>query len=201
MPPPPDLPLEFHGVSPSGETELLRLGSLLDDEISKALKEQWKPDTEAVQRRWQLEPDNHWDWEELAEKCKSDARMEALCVSSGQNRIQAACVYEIGQPSVLLPTVRCIYVHRLSSAPWNREWLVSGKKTRGAGTALLSAMAMHSYQLGLGGRLLLATTPKAYEFYIKKGFVDTGEVSEEFPLLELPEENAVRLINRKPPNG
>jgi hypothetical protein len=69
---------------------------------------------------------------------------------------------------------------------------------------LLKFVVRHSSRLGLKGRVALASlnNPDTINWYLHRGFRDTGEVIEEndvgLPLLELPADEARLFLEDKP---
>jgi hypothetical protein len=92
----------------------------------------------------------------------------------------------------------------LATAPWNRERLTGEPRYRGVGLTLLKFVVRDSAKLGLKGRVGLASLndPDTVDWYLKRGFIDTGQVVEEqdaqLPILELPVEGARRLLEDEP---
>jgi hypothetical protein len=92
-----------------------------------------------------------------------------------------------------------IYVDLLTVAPWNRAAILGRRNYKGVGTVLLTFAMLHSFNLGLQGRIALNTVKEAEDFYQKLPFFDGGY--DLFPAgndgryvslkyLEMPEEEA-----------
>lgn len=109
-------------------------------------------------------------------------------------RLQGAILYRVDAESVLESGEGAVYVDRLATAPWNRAPVTSSPSHSGVGSALLRHAIHHSHKLGLRGRVSLTTLPGATSFYAKLGFVDTGMTVEKLPLLELPADEARKIL-------
>jgi hypothetical protein len=124
-------------------------------------------------------------------------------VTSDQ-QVQGAAVYRFDARSCLEAGQGSVFLEYLATAPWNRERLRREPRCRGVGLVLLKFVVRHSAKLGLKGRVGLASLndPDTVNWYLNRGFVDTGEVIEEndaaLPLLELPVEGARKLLEDEP---
>ena len=96
-----------------------------------------------------------------------------------------------------------IFVELLATAPRNRDWLVTTPAYRGVGSGLLRTVVIHSYHLGLEGRVnLVATTDtNSISFYEGKGFVlvgyDGDEDEEKLPRFELGADAAQQWLREE----
>lgn len=121
---------------------------------------------------------SHWDWSKKARAINAASNYIIIGVSVG-GELQALLLWDeefekgrhpgqLGSPLV--------YVHFVSTAPWNDRDIVDAPRYRGAGTLLIRAAAERSIDLGYKGRLGLHALPQAEEFYRTKcQFADLGE--------------------------
>jgi len=137
--------------------------------------------------------DSHWDWNGKCVGQAKDAMTEAVCLTA-HGAVQGAMIYLLNAKSVVVPSMTCVYISYLASAPWNRIEVAEHPHISGAGRALLAHATRHSRLLGLQGRVLVASikSKTALGFYDSLGFLDTGETlgEDRLPFLELSPEMA-----------
>lgn len=162
--------------------------------------------TELDQRWWRMPPgsncgngeeDREWNWEELCRDALSNNYWEATGLQTPDGRFQGAIIYSADAKSVLNPKAGAIYVDNLATAPWNRRRVNGNPEFGAVGPELLCQAVHHSHLLGFRGRIILASLPRAIAFYVGKGFVDTGTTIENWPVLELPLEQARNWLEEK----
>jgi hypothetical protein len=109
----------------------------------------------------------HWDWSRKA-RAISAAPNYVIAGLTIDDEMQALLLWEdefvtgrhpdqLGRPLV--------YVHFVSSAPWNDRDIVEAPKYKGSGTLLIRAAVERSIELGYKGRLGLHALPQAESFY------------------------------------
>jgi len=120
----------------------------------------------------------------------------ALCLQTPDSQIQGGIIYQTGVISGLEPDMPMVYCHRLATATWNRQTLVSEPCFRGVGTGLLRMAVLHSRYLNCGGRIALEVDPgtPAREWYLDFGFVPVSEAEGKMSELELPSDVALKII-------
>jgi hypothetical protein len=138
------------------------------------------------------EPDHHWNWTKNVGERRQQPYTECGAVQTVDGDVQAAIIYRVDAVSVLdrdelgqpLPAVYCEF---LATAPRNRPRLVAFPRYRGAGTGLLLRAMVHSYSLGFGGRINLASLPHpdTEAFYTSFGFLRTGESADDMMIYEM----------------
>jgi hypothetical protein len=148
--------------------------------------------------RRRQEGDHGWNWANRIGQFHNHLLVECAAVQTPDGDVQAAIIYRLDGRSVLLPEAGAVYVDRLATAPRNRPKLVPAPLYRGAGTNLLRWAAYHSYQLGFGGRLVLASLPNpdTIDFYRALGFQETETEVHGMVVYELEPELAQRLIGK-----
>ncbi len=143
------------------------------------------------------EEDADWNWEQLSTETNGKDYWEAIALQTTSGVLQGAMVYRVDAKSVLEPDVGAVFVENLATAPWNRKRVTATPQYGGAGPELLCQAVHHSHLLGFRGRVLLTPLPGAIEFYLGRGFVDTGQMIDDLPLYELPEDAARKWLNEK----
>jgi len=155
-------------------------------------------------RRPPLALDADWKWYGIVQEETASGFGEAVCIVTSDRQVQGAAVYRFDARSCLEAGQGSVFLEYLATAPWNRERLCREPRCRGVGLVLLKFVVRHSAKLGLKGRVGLASLndPDTVNWYMKRGFVDTGEVIQEkdtaLPLLELPVEGARKLLKDEP---
>ena len=159
--------------------------------------EWWK--IEVPKRLRAQEVDHHWLWRQIVGQNRNDRSWESLAVESEGGAIEGAIAYRIDALSRIESGAGAIYADRLAAAPRNRPWLVSAPSYQGVGTALLLATVRHSYLLGLGGRVALASVPseRTRGFYARRGFQVTFEQEDGMIDFELPAATAVAWLEEE----
>ncbi len=122
---------------------------------------------------------------------------------TADGEVQAAAIYRIDTASVLDcgpdgEPAPGVYVEYIATAPRNRGRLVQTPVYRGGGMALLTRAIAHSYQLGFGGRVNLASLPHpdTETFYANAGFERTAVEKSSMVVYELRPERAKLLLNK-----
>jgi len=163
-----------------------------------------------IDARWLLDVDKpefkqDWDWlwgDEIAKR-QMDPAFKALAISTADEEVQGAVAYTLGVRSVLEPTCFAVHIDLLGAAPRCRG---AARKAPlyddvGEQTALLPVI--HSYELGLDGRVNLGALEGAERFYRRLGFEATGEMEQEEGeeqgrmVFELRPEKALEWMQRK----
>ena len=163
----------------------------------------WWTGLDVSPERRRQEPDHHWNWTKLVGEWRGRWYSECVAVQTEDGSVQAAAIYQVNTLSVLDSAsdgepAPAVYVGYLATAPRNRGWLVPAPAYRGGGTALLMRAAVHSYQLGFGGRVNLASLPHARTeaFYTDFGIERTEVVKESMVIYELrPEQAQAKLTH------
>ena len=84
----------------------------------------------------------------------------------------------------------------VATAPWNHG---EPKRRKGVGSGLIGAAIMLSKEMGLGGVLILASTPESETYYEHMGFERTGERDQEgLAVFRLTPERAEKIIQAYP---
>ncbi|MEI8021455.1 MAG: GNAT family N-acetyltransferase [Schlesneria sp.] len=149
------------------------------------------------------EIDHGYKWaKRIGELTSNNSRWyRAIAVQTDDDNIQGAMIYWLNTRSFIHQNEGAIFVESLATAPCNRERIVTLPEYRGVGTGLLLAAVIHSYKLGLGGRVNLNSTndPRTISFYETRGFVHCGydgdEDEEKLPRFELSAEAAQKWLN------
>ena len=158
----------------------------------------WKLEGVTRQAREQ-EDDHHWVWRKLVGQHRNDLAWEFVAAQTDDGEVQGAMGYRIDLRSLLHPDLTTVYVDRLAVAPRNRPWLVPEPRYKGVGSGLLLRAVCHSYVLGLGGRVSLASLPseRTRGFYERRGFIATGESEDGLVEYELSDEAAQRWLQQE----
>lgn len=142
------------------------------------------------------ENDHGWQWAKRLGELRDDRWHSALAVQTDDGRIQGAILYHLDTRSFIETDAGAVYIEAVATAPRNRPWLVSTPVYRGVGSGLLLCAVMHSYKLGLGGRvnLLSAEDSRTIEYYKRRGFAPAGydddAGNEPLPRFELDTDSA-----------
>ncbi|HEU4711930.1 MAG TPA: hypothetical protein VFS76_10220 [Pyrinomonadaceae bacterium] len=123
------------------------------------------------------ENDNSWHWAKRVGELKNDRWHEPAAVETEEGDIQGAILYWLNARSFVAEEKGAVHVEALATAPRNRPWLVSSPLYRGVGENLLFRATLHSYVVGLEGRvnLLSFRDEKTVSFYQRRGFEIVGE--------------------------
>jgi hypothetical protein len=142
------------------------------------------------------EGDHHWDWAAEVGRHHNKLYFESVAIQTADDAVQGAAIYRLDGRSVVAEGAGAVLLHWLATAPRNRPWLVARPGYRGAGKNLIRWAAYHSYQLGFGGRIVLATlpSPRTVAFYESLGFVATSAEESGMVIYELGPERANTLI-------
>ena len=163
----------------------------------------WWQTPEISKSRRSQENDHGWQWSKRLGELRADRWHSALAVQTGDGRIQGAILYHLDTLSFVETGIGAVYIEAVATAPQNRPWFVSAPLYRGVGSCLVLCAVIHSYRLGLGGRvnLVSANDPRTIEFYNRRGFTpagDDGEVGEEkLPRFELDANAAQRWLREE----
>lgn len=84
-------------------------------------------------------------------------------------------------------------IEYLASAPWNRN-IASPRTYKGVGKGLTLLAVIHSYILGMGGRVVVESLEGAQSFYAGLGFQDTNKERHGKAIYELLPKNAQALL-------
>lgn len=166
--------------------------------------------TEIDTKWWQLtgipknlrekEMDHGYKWSKRIGELVNNRWCDTRGVQTDDGRIQGAVLYWLNKLSFVEENAGAIFVESLATAPRNRDWLVTTPAYRGVGSGLLRSVVIHSYLLGLGGRvnLFAANDAASISFYMAKGFMlagyDGDEDEEKLPRLELSAKAAQRWL-------
>ena len=137
----------------------------------------WWEDLGASTEMRKKENDNSWHWAKRVGELRNARWHEPLAIETPDGNIQGAILYWLNARSFVESDRGAVYVEALASAPRNRPWLVSSPLYRGVGEGLLLRATLHSYVVGLEGRVnLLSFHDEAtVSFYKKRGYEIVGE--------------------------
>lgn len=123
------------------------------------------------------ENDNSWHWAKRLGELRNNRWHEPLAVETQDGNIQGAILYWLNTRSFVENEKGAVYVEALATAPRNRPWLISSPLYRGVGENLLLRATLHSYVVGLEGRVNLLSfhNERTLSFYKKRGFKIVGE--------------------------
>lgn len=132
--------------------------------------ELWRRTWKQKLHKTKSEEDAHWDWQQLLDHASLEQGFLAYSLVC-EDQIQGLMLLEQGITSRLVGArpKELIYVHRVSTAPWNRPTVVDVPQFAGVGTELLRAAILASEELGYEGRIGLHSLPQAEGFYRKLG--------------------------------
>lgn len=135
----------------------------------------------------QQEDDHNWRWAKRVGELKNDRWHEAVAVQTEDDNVQGAILYRLNTKSFVEQGQGAVYVEALATAPRNRPWLVASTLYRGVGENLLLRAVIHSYSLGLEGRVNLVSfnSPRTITFYEKRGLIVVGYEDDGLSQLEL----------------
>jgi len=184
--------------------EFVKLTRCADDEIVEASVVSLTrklAQTEIDTKWWQIpdvpktkrsqESDHSWRWAERLGQLRDRQWFSALAIQTDDGRIQGAILYRSDALSFVEAGVGAVNIEAVATAPQNRSWLVSAPVYRGVGSGLVFCAVLHSYHLGLGGRVNLVSVNdhRTIAFYNHLGFTQVGydgeEGEERLPKFEL----------------
>jgi hypothetical protein len=162
----------------------------------------WWQVPEVTRSARQQENDYQWRWAKRVGELVNDRWHEAVAVQLADGSIEGAIVYWTNTRSFVDPEQGAVYVEALATAPRNRSGLVPTPEHRGVGEGLLIRSVVHSYLLGLGGRVNLTSfdDPRTVQFYQNRGFSMVGydgEDDERLPRLELDSDAAITWLREE----
>lgn len=147
------------------------------------------------------EIDHRWQWRKLVGGVQNKHWYESVAIQTMDGVLQGAMVYVINAKSFVDESLGAVYIEALATAPHNRPWVVKSPLYRGVGESLLTRAVIHSYQLGLEGRvsLMASSEERTVSFYNNRGFAIVGyEDNEECsPKLELSSQAALSWLERE----
>ena len=142
--------------------------------------------------------DEHWEWGSIADQCGVRG---GWCkgAETPDGHIQGAIAYTANGRSLLEPGEVSLYVAYVATAPWNRGWLVDRPMYRGTGGRLILHASLHSYVLGLKGRLRLSALPSqnTIDFYGSMGFTELDGNEDRTINMELSADKAMAWFERE----
>jgi hypothetical protein len=148
--------------------------------------------------RDQKEPDEHWEWGAIADErgvhggwCKG--------AETSDGHIQGAIAYTANSRSLLELGEASLYVAYVATAPLNRGWLVDRPMYRGTGGRLILYASLHSYMLGLKGRVRLSALSRqnTIDFYDSIGFTRLDDNEDRTINMELSADKAMAWFERE----
>jgi hypothetical protein len=137
----------------------------------------WWQDLGASTEMRKKENDNSWHWAKRLGELRNDRWHESFAIETQDGNIQGAILYWLNTRSFVESEKGAVYLEALATAPRNRPWLVSSPLYRGVGENLLLRAAVHSYIVGLEGRINLLSfrDERTVSFYKNRGFEIVGE--------------------------
>lgn len=180
----------------TGDEELASIDTLTREDAKVLIDRAWWQDLGTTLRDPTDESDRHWNWRELVSANLNKPYFPAVCVKSADGAIQGAAIYQVNARSAIEPGQRAVFVDRLATAPWNRDWLAARPRFRGTGTGLLRHAIATSYSLGLAGRVALFPIANV-EFYVAIGFQPTDALVSDDRLYELPSSSAIEILRQR----
>jgi GNAT superfamily N-acetyltransferase len=183
----------------TGEAVEARLVDLTAKLAKTKIGGAWWVGLSVSKTRSREEGDHHWDWAAEVGKHQNKLYVESVAIQTTDDAVQGAAVYLLNGRSVLVDGAGAILPHWLATAPRNRPWLVPRPEYRGVGTNLIRWAAYHSYHLGFGGRIVLATLPseRTVAFYESLGFRATSAEEDDMVVYELEPMQARALFSRR----
>jgi hypothetical protein len=172
----------------------------LDPALAKSgIDSRWWKDPRLTLADPNHEEDRHWVWAKLVQKWRYKPYAECLAVQTSGRQVQGAVIALLNGNSLLEPGNGAVIVERLATAPWNRPNLVRNPQFRGVGLGLLFFLVCQSYQLGLAGRLSLFSlpVPATERFYLKRGFIRTGQEKDGMIHFELSAQRALEWLEKE----
>jgi hypothetical protein len=158
----------------------------------------WGELNELIGSRDRDEPDEHWEWGVIADQCGVQG---GWCkgAETPDGHIQGAIAYTANSRSLLESGEASLYVAYVATAPWNRGWLVDRPMYRGTGRRLILYASLHSYMLGLKGRLRLSALPSqnTIDFYDSMGFTKLDDNKDRTVNMELSADRAMTWLEQE----
>jgi hypothetical protein len=150
---------------------------LTTDEVDEAVG-LWSPYLrKRIQETGSMPDHAHWDWSLKARAIRGIQGYVVAGIRLG-GEIQAMLLWDDIASRAKYPSQlgqELVYVHFLSTAPWNDHEISSTPKYRGAGTLLVAAAVAHSVEEEFKGRVGLHALPKAESFYRDRcSMIDLG---------------------------
>jgi hypothetical protein len=142
------------------------------------------------------ESDYYWNWPRLVRRFYSKAECECLGLLIGP-RIEGAIIYRVNEQSAIEPGKGAVFVEFLAPAPRNRPSLCVHPRYKYVGTGLLTVAVLHSYQLGLGGRVSLCPVGNSAGFYEERDFLRTKVHKDGMVVYEIPTQVAIERLAKK----
>jgi len=132
---------------------------------------------ESVKESGQTPAHAHWDW---SKKVRDIRGISGYLVAGVlvEDEVQAMLLWDDiasrgKHPSQLGKEI--VYVHFLSTAPWNDPQIANAPRYRGTGTLLIAAAVAHSVEQEFKGRIGLHALEEAEPFYRDKcSMIDLG---------------------------
>lgn len=171
------------------------------DEIDEAVA-LWSPFRLACEQAGRRSEHAHWDWSKKARATGGATYYTIAGVRIGTEMQGLLLWGDLFSPAAKHPSQLgqdLVYVHFVSTAPWNDRELVDAPKFVGAGTLLLRTAVERSLDLGYKGRLGLHSLSKAEEFYRDKcNMIDMGidQSHENLRYFEFTPQLAQDFLNR-----
>ena len=130
-----------------------------------------------AQLRTSTEEDQFWDWEMKNRVYLSTSNYEGYAIEC-DNMTQGMMLIETrAHRSWYAPHRRVVYVHSLTTAPWNRSRLAN-PTYRAVGGVLMDFAQYRSEELGYGGLVGVHSLPDAENFYRRMQMIECGRDEE-----------------------
>jgi hypothetical protein len=167
----------------------------------------WWNETEWTKALRKAEPDVTWKWVKLLGDVISQEGKYTngwVVETPADTQVQGAIIYSTNAVSLLEKgpsgePIPAVYVQFLATAPRNRDRLTRPQpgNYRGVGTALLRIAIAHSYLIGGGGSINLASVhhPDTIAWYEDFGFLHMEAETEGRLVFELPRDVAARHLS------
>jgi hypothetical protein len=132
------------------------------------------------QLRTSTDEDQYWDWEKKQRiyLTGGTGMYEGYAIECEQLTQGMMILQTKGYRSQIETDRRLVYVHSLSTAPWNRISNPDPNGFRAVGGALFRFAQFRSEELDYGGLVGLHSLPAAENFYRKMGLIDGGSDAE-----------------------
>jgi hypothetical protein len=135
----------------------------------KDFETHWKP---RLQQSTQV--DRFWDWELKNRVYLSEPIYEGYALECEDMTQGLMLLATGGHRSRIDPRRKIVYVHSLSTAPWNRPSLQTPVHYRLVGSVLLQFARYRSEELSYGGIVGLHALPGVEAFYQRLNMMDCG---------------------------
>lgn len=173
---------------------------LTTDEIDEAVG-LWSPYLKKQIDELGANPDHsHWDWSLKARSIRGLQGYSVVGIRADGD-LQGMLLWDDIETRAKHPSQlgrELVYVHYLSTAPWNDAELTDTPKYRGAGSQLLAVSVAHSVEQEFKGRVGLHALSKSENFYREKcRMADLGEdaAHQNLRYFEFTEELATVFLN------